>query len=378
MNRYLFTPGPVPIPNEGAAALKSHREPGFSVQFEKIQGSLRKLMRTDQPVLLLPCSGTGSLEALCLNLIGPGEKVISVSCGEFGLRFRDIARSAGAEIIPVDIPAGQGVRSNHVLSALERYPDAVALLLTHNETSTGVMNPLEEIMGSVNERGPLVLVDGVSSLGAMPCFPQDWNFDGLASCSQKGLLTPPGIGVVWLSERAWRSLEKGDRKRGSYYFDLLRHREYLEKDNPQNPFTPPVSLLATLEGSLDLILEQGTTEWFRKKRRLAETFMAGMISMGLEPFVKESAARSPGVSSLLLPSSAGKVKDELLKMGIVVSGGQGEMKGKILRFAHYSDWGWPETCLLMGSIFAALDRSGLKPGPEYISQAWETWKKGEK
>lgn len=366
------------MPNEGAVGLKSHREPSFSVQFEKIQGSLRTLLATDLPVLLLPCSGTGSLEALCVNLISPGKKVISLSCGEFGLRFRDIARSSGAEIIPVDIPAGQGVRPDHVRSALERDPDAAALLLTQNETSTGVMNPLEEIMASVPRNGPLVLVDGVSSLGAMPCFPQEWNLDGLASCSQKGLLTPPGIGVIWLSERAWRLLEKDDRKRGSYYFDLLRHREYLEKDRPQNPFTPPVSLLATLEGSLDLILEQGAEEWFRKKRRLAETFMAGMISMGLEPFVKERADRSPGVSSLLIPGRAGMVKDELLQMGVIVSAGQGELKGKILRFAHYADWDWPEICLLMGSAFAALDRSGLDPAPDYINQAWDTWKKGEK
>ncbi len=381
MNRYLFTPGPVPLPQDimqaNGSDIRSHREPGFFELMDNIQSGLQELMKTQLPVILLPSSGTGALEALCANFLQPGQKVISVSCGEFGSRFREIARCAGADIIPLDFAPGEPVSPESVFDVVKNFPEARAILLTHNETSTGVLNPVGEIMEGLPEDRPLVFLDSVSSLGAAPCYPEHWNIDGLASCSQKGLLTPPGIGLVWLSSRAWKMLKDSRYEQRSYYFDLVLHRKYLDKKESQNPFTPPVSLLGILERSLRIILDTGPEKWFAKKKRISRSFMAGIIAMGAEPLVKQKSSRSPGVSAVILGQYSEPARKDLLEMGIVASGGQGDLKGSVLRFAHYADMGWPEICLLLGSLFAVLKNSGFNPDPGYITNALKTWEEGD-
>lgn len=379
MQTHLFTPGPVDIPEEvlSIASMQplGHRNSAFYELMERIQTKLSSLLRSAGPVVILPSSGTGALEALCSNLIEEGDKVLSVSCGVFGDRFRNIAGLFGAEIIPVDIPLGCRVEPEKVGEALARNQGVKVILLTQNETSTGVMNPINDIVGeTTGPDRPLVLVDAVSSLGAMPCFPEEWNIDGLASCSQKGLLIPPGLGLVWLSERAWEKRRSIKSRRG-YYFDLLLHREYLDKPEPQNPFTPPVSLMRMLDRSLSIILDYGLDNWFLSKKRISETFIAGAEAMGLSPFVDKPEARSWGVSSVLFPGySATKVQESLTAMGIIAAGGQGDVKGRLMRFAHYSDQSWPEICMLLGSIYGALVENGIHARPDYISTAWKSWK----
>ncbi|MBP6332608.1 MAG: alanine--glyoxylate aminotransferase family protein [Aminivibrio sp.] len=380
MQPHLFTPGPVSIPYEirqrGAEPLVSHRSGPFFSLLEEISARLKRLLGTKEPPVLFPGSGTGALEALAANLIVPGDRVISFSCGAFGDRFREIAGRRGADVIPVDIPWGRGVTPDDVKDALARCPDPAAVLLTHNETSTGAVTPLGECIAALPPDGPLVLVDAVSSLGAMPCFPEEWGIDGLASCSQKGLLTPPGIAVAALSPRGWA--RAGSRPCPSYYFDLSLHRRFLEKDRPQNPYTPPVTLLYSLDEALRYLEDFGFGEWFRLKARTAGTFASACEAMGLSLYVEEPAFRSPAVTAVKVPDGKGKdMKRALEALGVDAAAGQGKLTS-LLRVAHYSPGGWPELSLIAGSIYGAGKMCGLDLRPDFPESAWNCWtKEGE-
>lgn len=382
MKSHLFTPGPVPIPEEiyysSMSQPVSHRNIMFFELMRRIQYKLSSLLKAEGPVIILPSSGTGALETLCSNHISEGDRILSVSCGVFGERFREIARRWGGQIIPLDFPYGEPVDPRKVLSVLKSEKDIKAILLTHNETSTGVVNPVKDIIAGIeSSRKPMILVDAVSSLGAMPCYPQEWGIDGLASCSQKGLMTAPGLGVVWLSERAWEQVRSNKERKG-YYFDLLLHRDYLEKEHPQNPFTPPVSLYENLDHSLSYILDQTPEAWFLLRKKISRTFISGISAMGLTPYVKSGNARSSGVSSVLFPDSSSlAVQKSLEFMGIIASGGQGTLKGNIMRFAHYSEQQWPDMAMLLGCIFGALRENNIPADPDYISAAWDCWKEVE-
>lgn len=375
MQQHLFTPGPVNVPHEvrqaGAAPMISHRSEPWFCLLEEITNRLKYLLGVREPVILIPGSGTGALETLAVNLISPGDDVISFSCGVFGDRFREIASRTGAKMIPVDISRGLGFTGDDVRAALAKHPGAKAVLFTHNETSTGVVNPLEEMASAVPEGGPLVLVDAVSSLGAMPCLPSKWRIDGLASCSQKGLLAPPGVAPVWVSERAWEVAKT--HRCPSYYFDLTLHRKYLKKKRPQNPFTPPVSLYYSLAASLRMLEEYGWEKRFADTARIARTFEAACEAMGFELFVQDARFRSPALTSVVMPSGGGEImKKALEELGVTAAEGQ-EKEPFTLRFAHYSPGGWPEAILLAGSLFGATAKCGLDMHPGFIEEAWKTW-----
>ncbi len=378
MQKHLFTPGPVNLPKEtllaGSAPMISHRSESWSRLLEKVTDQLERLLDVDGPVILLPGSGTGALEALAVNLISPGDRVISFSCGTFGDRFREIVSRTGAVIIPVDTTRGRGFSGKEVLDSLSANPGAKAVLFTHNETSTGVSNPIAEMISAMPDDGPLILVDAVSSLGAMPCYPSKWGIDGLASCSQKGLLAPPGIAPVWLSERAWRTAVA--KKCSSFYFDLSLHRRYMGKRRPQNPYTPPVSLYYSLSASLQMLEGSGWEKRFESIALMAHTFEAACKAMGLDLFVREKQFRSPALTSVTIPSEkVHRIRETLDDLGIVVSEGQG--KGETcLRFAHYSPGGWPEISLLTGSLFGAAKKCGLNVKQGFIEEAWKTWDRG--
>jgi aspartate aminotransferase-like enzyme len=373
MNKYLMTPGPVPVSPEvsrsQAKPLIGHRGEDFSSLFLSIEDKLARLFKSGGRTVLFPASGTGALEALAANFTGPDVKVLSVSCGVFGDRFRAITALYGSDIVNVDVSLGEGVTPETVASEVERNPDCGVLLLTQNETSTAVFNPIDKIIAAIpKEKRPIILVDGVSSVGAMPCFPQEWGIDGLATASQKGLLTPPGLGLVWLSERGWKTVK--ERKCRSYYFDLERQRKVLDKDAPENPYTPPVSLYYALDSALDEILIDG---WFDLRRRAARSLAAGIEALGFSLLVKDENFRSPGVTAFSLPSGDIRAVSKALKAsGVEPAGGQAELKGKIIRMSHYHDVRWPEISLALGSLYAALGpgRAGCR---DFMKEAFKAW-----
>ena len=374
MNKYLMTPGPVPVSPDvsrsQARPLIGHRGGDFSGLFLSIEAKLARLLRSGGRTVIFPASGTGALESLAASFAGPGVKALSVSCGVFGDRFREIAELHGTEIVRVDIAPGEGVAPEAVAAAVAANPDCGVLLLTQNETSTGVLNPIDRIIAAIpKEKRPIVLVDGVSSVGAMPCFPEEWGIDGLATASQKGLLTPPGLAFVWLSERGWKAVS--ERTCPSYYFDLERQRKVLDKDAPENPYTPPVSLYYALDAALDEILIDG---WFDLRRRAASALAAGMEALGFSLFVKDVNFRSPGVTAFSFPSGdISSVSKALKAMGIDTAGGQAQLKGKIIRMSHYHDVRWPEISLALGALYAALGpgRAGCGDFMKAAFGAWE-------
>jgi aspartate aminotransferase-like enzyme len=368
-----MTPGPVPVSREvslsEARALIGHRGRDFSELFAGIEEKLSRLLESGGKTVIFPASGTGALESLSANFTGPDTVVISVSCGVFGDRFREITSLTGARMIYVDFEPGEGVNPGVVADAVKANPDASVLLLTQNETSTGVFNHIDEIISALPENGrPLVLVDGVSSVGAMPCFPEKWGIDGLATASQKGLLTPPGLGLVWLSERGWDAVSK--RKCSSYYFDLARQKKYLYMDVPENPYTPPVSLYFALDSALDEIISDG---WFGERARAARSLAAGIESLGFKLLVRDEKFRSPGVTAFSHPSGeTSAILKRLKAMGVEPAGGQGKFKGNLIRMSHYHDVRWPEISLALGGLYAALGDARKGIG-DFMGRAFEIW-----
>lgn len=374
--RYLLTPGPVELPAEvlrtGAKPLIGHRCPAFSELFARIEKNLNSLLKSEGPIIILPASGTGALECMSVNFLGKGDKFISVSCGIFGNRFREIAERTGAQGVYVDVEFGEAVKATTVAEAVKKNPGCKAILITHNETSTGVVNPIKDIIAALPEENrPLVLVDGVSSVGAMECFPEEWGIDAIGTASQKGLLTPPGLGLVWLSKRAWAALDGNICP--SYSYDLKLHRKDLEAKAPANPFTPPVSLYYALDEALKEILEVGTGIWFETHKRYAGALAAGLKGLGFELLVDEEEARSPGVTAFRFPrGDTEAIRKKLRAMGIETAGGQGKYKGQLIRVAHYNNWGWPELCIILGALYGAADLSGTVKA-DFLADAWKIW-----
>lgn len=375
--KYLLTPGPVQLPDEvlsaGAKPLISHRCAAFSDLITRIEAKLGALLKTSGPVIILPSSGTGALEALAVNFLGSGTRFASIACGAFGERWREIALRTNADGVFLDVPPGEGAAPEKAAAFVGGLGHYDVLMLTHNETATAVVNPIKEIVEAIPEKNrPLIFIDGVSSVGAMECYPEEWGVDGVATASQKGLMTPPGLGFVWLSERAWKYLE--DRRCPSWYFDLKLHRKELESKMSGNPFTPPVSLYYSLDRALDMILENGASKWFAGRRRYASALAAGLEAMGLELLVKDKKYRSPGVTAVAFPGGDTEdMRRKLRDMGIETAAGQGSMKNKLVRIAHYNDCGWPELAMILGSVYAALDLSSASQ-PDFLGKALEAWR----
>ncbi|HAG22917.1 MAG: Aminotransferase class V [Synergistales bacterium 53_16] len=378
MKRYLFTPGPVPLDGRVSSAMArpvaGHRSREFSTLLLRVQNRLRDLLRSTEPVPLVPGSGTGALEALAVNFTGPGSKVISLSCGVFGERFREIARRSGAEVVSFDIEPGKPCLPEDVRDACMIHPDADVLLLTHNETSTGVCNPLEEICRALPKERPLVLVDAVSSLGVVPLYPEKWGVDAIASCSQKGLMAPPGLGICWLSPRAREVLSKG-REASSVFFDLKAFLKGFEKEMPSVPYTPPVTVIYALDAALEGIFNEGAQKRFAARRRFALALAEGFESMGLELLVGQKEYRSPGVTAVKIPEMrAESVREALDGMGLETAGGQGKLNGHIFRVGHFTWEGWPEICLILGSVWAACREVGIslrEPDLKNVREVYE-------
>jgi aspartate aminotransferase-like enzyme len=332
--RHLLTPGPTPVPPEVLAAISQpvvhHRSPDFRPIYERLLGRLREVFRTKSEVLLFGSAGTGAMESALANLCSPGERVLVVSAGQFGERWRAIASSYGAEVETLDYEWGEIPAADDVASRLEEIGGAKAVFLTHSETSTGVVCDLQTIAAAVAEQGALSVVDAVSSLGAVPVDTDAWGLDAVVSGSQKALMTPPGLAMVSVSERAWDA--RGESPR--FYFDWERTRK--AQAALDAPFTPPVSLVAGLDVALGMLLEAGLDAVFERHVRLGRACREGAKAMGLELFSPDED-RSAVVTAIRAPD--GIDATELVaglrdRFGITIANGHGALKGKIFRIGH--------------------------------------------
>ena len=332
--RYLLTPGPTPVPPEVLAAISQpvihHRGPDFKPVYERTLARLREVFRTDQDVLMFGAAGTGAMESAVANLCSPGERVLVVSAGHFGERWRAIASSYGAEVEALEYEWGEIPNAEDVASRLQELGGAKAAFLTHSETSTGVVCDLQPLAAAVGEHGALSVVDAVSSLGAVPLETDAWGLDVVVSGSQKALMTPPGLAMVSVSERAWAG--RGEAPR--FYFDWERTRKGQAALN--SPFTPPVSLVAGLDVALGMLVDQGLDAVFERHVRLGRACREGAKAMGLELFSPDDD-RSAVVTAIRAPD--GIDATELVlglrdRFGITIANGQGVLKGKIFRIGH--------------------------------------------
>lgn len=335
----LRIPGPTFVPQQILAAsarpMINHRGPEFASLLAALTRALQDFLRTQGDVLLLTCSGTGGLEAAIANTLSAGDRALVFSNGAFGERFHAIAKAYGIDARRVDVTWGRAIEPDVVRDELakERAKDgAKAVLITHNETSTGVLNPLKEIAEVVRESGKLLIVDSVSGAGACELEIDEWGIDVLVSASQKGWGAPPGVAMVTMSPRAWKAYDRSDLPK--FYFDLQQAKASLEK--AQTPATPAVTVFIALQEALKLMAEEGIEAIVQRHRDLAYATRRGIQALNLPLFADEQRA-SPTVTAFRPPTRVDpKNLVRILRdsYDTVIAGGQGRIEGQVARVGH--------------------------------------------
>ncbi|MBM3941601.1 MAG: alanine--glyoxylate aminotransferase family protein [SAR202 cluster bacterium] len=334
----LRTPGPTPIPDDIVAALGSpmidHRGPEFRDLIRKVTAQLKQVFMTRYDVLILTASGTGSLEAAIVNSLSPGDKVLMPTAGAFGDRFGDAAEAYGAQVQRLLVEWGTAIDPDIIRRALRADPEIKAVLITHNETSTGITHDLEAISSVVKgEFNKLLLVDAVSSLGCIPLPVDGWNCDLVGTASQKGFMIPPGLSFISVSPAAWEAQKTAAMPR--FYFDLKAARQYLERG--QTPWTPNVAAFYGLSAALDKLLVQGMESVFEHHADIGQFTREGVRDLGLDLLSQDEARASNTVTAVKIPASVDGPR--LVKLmhdeeHVVLAGGQGKLAGKIFRIGH--------------------------------------------
>jgi aspartate aminotransferase-like enzyme len=376
----LFLPGPVTVAEPVLAAMTrpliDHRGPEFKKMLEKLSMRMRPLFGTHQDVLLLGSSGTGALEAAVTNLFGPGDKVLACPIGVFGNRIASIAKIWGADVEVLDTKWGRGV-DHYALSERLRADvnyEIKGILLTHNETSTGVANEMHALAMAIGKHPALVVVDSVSGLGATQFMMDDWGFDIVVAASQKALAAPPGVAFAAVSERAWERIEEHRSPR--FYFDLRRAREFAKIG--QTPWTPPVSIVFALDRALDLYEREGAAKVYARLSLNAQAIHAACTALGLRVF-SQPPTHSNTVVAIHCPEKveASEVLATCRDQGFVLSGGQQQLKGKIFRIGTMGDITKDNILAMLASFEDGLQRQGfpvdLGAG---VGAARETFKQG--
>lgn len=331
-----MTPGPVPVPPDSLLAMAQPMIHHRTEEFEKIMADaadmLKYIFQTENDVIILTASSTGAMESAVVNLLSPGEHALVVGGGKFGERWAEICAAYDIEYSYLDVEWGRAVESESVAEKLRSDPKIRCIYATLCETSTGVVHDIEALGKVVKEAGDaLLVVDAVSGLGAVDLQMDNWRVDVVVSGSQKGLMTPPGLGFISLSKLAWDAVEKAQLPR--FYFDLRKAREFLSKN--QTPFTCGTQLIIALRESLALIKSEGLENTLARHERLAKATRAGVKALGLEILAESSPANA--LTSVKVPENMdGKALLKLIKnkYGITFAGGQGKLSGRIIRIAH--------------------------------------------
>jgi len=310
----------------------NHRGGEFGKILNAITAKLKQAFQTKGDVFVLTASGTGGLEAAVVNTLSPGDKVLSLANGFFGDRFADLAEEYGAEVIRLNFEWGKPVDPDAAEEALKANANIKTVLVTHNETSTGLTNDIKEISAVVKKFDKLLLVDAISSLGCINLPTDDWNCDIVVTASQKGWMVPPGLAMVSVSEKAWQAHAKAKMPR--YYLDFSKAKDYLGKG--QTPWTPAISIFFALDVTLDLMLREGLDNIFARHARVAQTARDGVKSLGLSLFPDEKYASN----TVTAVNTADKIDvPKLIQMlqkeyEVILAGGQEKLSGKIFRIGH--------------------------------------------
>jgi len=363
----LLIPGPTPVPQAVLRAcarpMINHRGPEYArIQAENDAG-LKEMFQTKSDILVLTCSGTGGMEAAVVNTLSPGDKVLVLVIGAFGKRFLKIARAYSADAEEMEFPWGEAVDAEKLRERLaqDEKREIKAVLLQHNETSTGVYNDLSVLGPIIREHGALCIVDAVSGLIALDCQTDNWGLDVVVAASQKAFMLPPGLAFVSMNERAWQAYEKARMPR--FYFDLGEAKAWAQKG--QNPFTPALPQVFGLQEGLRLLRQEGLQNVFARHRRLAEAVRAGAKALGLEMFAKPECA-SNAITAVKSPSGLhpDKIRKLLLeKYGLVLAGGQAHLKDSIFRIGHLGYVSDTDILGCMAALGAGLRELGMNVDP---------------
>lgn len=360
----LRVPGPTPVPErilaEMARPMINHRGPEFAAIMRRVTARLQYFFQTASPVMTFPASGTGGQEAAIANLFSTDDHVIAISIGSFGDRLATIAGKFGLKVTKIDFPWGQAADPAVVAARLKASAPYKGVLVTHNETSTGVTNDIEALSKVIRENNPdaLIVVDAVSSLGCVPLEMDPWDLDVVFTGSQKGWMTPPGLMMIAASPRALEANKTANLPR--FYFDWQLSLKNLEKG--QHPTTPPISLFYALDLALELMLEEGRDAIFQRHLQDGDYVRGRVKAMGLQLLANHPNA-SNTVTAVLTP--AGVETKALLKKlreedGVVLAGGQGQLEGKIFRVGHLGHVIEEELAASMDHLQARLIESGYK------------------
>ena len=307
---------------------------------------------------MLTGSGTGGLEAIIVNTLSPGDKVLSVSIGVFGERFASIAEQFGAEVIPLRFEWGTAANVDAIRQALQAEPEIKAVLVTHNETSTGVTNDLASISSAVKEFDKLLLVDAISSLGSIDLPVDDWHCDVVVTGSQKGWMVPPGLVMVSISQKGWQAHSTAKMPR--FYWDFTKAKNSLGKG--QTPWTPALSIVFALSVSLEMMIEEGLPNIVARHARIGKTVRDGVKSLGLSLFADEkytsNTVTAVAASDGLDIKKMRKIMNE--EHQIVLAGGQQSLDGKIFRIGHL---GWvteDDIKAVLSALKVVLPQAGFR------------------
>jgi aspartate aminotransferase-like enzyme len=372
MEQNLRVPGPTPIPNEvrqaQAAQMIDHRGTEFASLLGEVTAGIGQLIGTRHEVFLLTGSGSGGMEAAIVNTLSPVDRVLGVTMGAFGDRFAKIAEIYGAAVERLEVEWGTAPDAGRLAAHLADRPPYRAVLLTHNETSTGVVAPLRELAAAVHEApgDPLVLVDGISALGACPFEMDAWGIDLVLSASQKAWMASPGIAIAGVGERARRAAEAARMPRA--YWDFAEARRWAEKG--QTPWTPAVSVLYGLRVGVQRLVAEGRERTWSRHAAVAAGAQAGLEALGLS-LVADRPNRSSTVTAAWLPQGLewAPFNAAMRAKGLIIAGGQAQWAGRILRLGHMGEVRTEEIADAIRVLGETLMEFGRQTDPDAAAQA---------
>jgi aspartate aminotransferase-like enzyme len=360
-------PGPTPVPEDVlracATPMINHRGPEYMALQRELIAGLKEAYKTEGDVQIFPASGTGGLEAAVVNVLSPGDRVLAVPIGSFGQRFAEIAGAFGADVRRMEVEWGRAADSGAIAQALAEEPNVKALLVTHNETSTGVLNDISAIARAAREVRPdiLLLVDGISGMLAADLRTDEWDLDVVVGGSQKAWMIPPGLTFLSISERAWAAHRTATMPR--FYFDFSRMKKSMQTD--QTPYTPALPQLFGLQVALRRILDEGVDAGIRRHERLGAATRAGVRALGLRLFA-EPGHYSNSLTAVWGPEGIA-AKDLRAKMreahGVIMAGGQGPIKDKIFRLGHLGYVHENDVVAALGALELTLRDLGVPVEP---------------
>jgi len=361
----LRIPGPTALPpsvrEAGGRQMVNHRGEEFKALLQRVSEGMKPYFGTRHDVIMLTCAGTGGLEAAVVNTLSPGDRVLAVTMGSFGDRFAKIAEVYGAAVTRLEVEWGSAPQAAAVRAAAAETPDLKAVLLTHNETSTGVTSDVATLAAAVRDAAPdaLILVDAISALGAVPFAMDDWGLDLVVTGSQKAWMAAPGMAMAAVGPRAWAAAETATMPR--FYLDLKRHRETAAAG--ETPWTPAVAVMYQVDEGLRLMRAEGDGVYRRHEAAQSMT-RAGLRALGFE-LLADDAVASKTVTAAWIPESLDwkAFNGSLKQAGLVLAGGQGKLKGRIFRLGHLGSVTTDDILAAIGVLEQAAIEHGLDVQP---------------